>query len=98
MDVSKVLCPRWQGTFFAHMYAIRMPSGEFLEGAVNIQFDLNNRIFVASSGEVAPVSYTFAVDFSLAGQSGTRHSRCASAARVMERIACEPAVAFPSKN
>lgn len=47
------------------MYTIRMPSGEFLEGAINIQFDLNNQVFDASSREVVPGSYTFPVEISL---------------------------------
>ncbi len=54
------------------MYTIRMPSGEFLEGAINIQFDLNNQIFDASGSDVVPGSYTFPLEISLASTTNRR--------------------------
>lgn len=54
------------------MYTIRMPSGEFLQGEINIQFDLNNQVFDASSGDAVPGSYTFPVELSMASPENRR--------------------------
>lgn len=47
------------------MYTIKMPSGNFLEGQFNLNFELSNQVFSTSDASVLPGSYSFPADVQL---------------------------------
>lgn len=51
------------------MYAIRMPSGNYLEGRFNLSFELNNQVFSTSDSSVIPGSFSFPADAPLTGRN-----------------------------
>lgn len=52
------------------MYAIRLPSGEFLDTPTDLQipYELNNQVFSSASTDVLPGSFTFPFDLPLTGR------------------------------
>lgn len=49
------------------MYAIRMPSGRYLEGQFSLGFELNNQVFSTSDATTLPGSFSFPADVILTG-------------------------------
>ena len=52
------------------MYAIQLPSGEFLDTPTDLQipYELNNQVFSSASTDLLPGSYTFPFDLPLTGR------------------------------
>jgi len=52
------------------MYAIRLPSGEFLDTPTDLQisYELNNQVFASASTDILPGSFTFPFDLPLTGR------------------------------
>lgn len=51
------------------MYAIKMPSGNYLEGTFDLQFELSNQLFTSGSTDVLPGSFSFPVTVPLTGSN-----------------------------
>lgn len=51
------------------MYAIRLPSGSYLDGDFKLSFELNNQVFSNSDSSVLPGSFSFPADAPLTGRN-----------------------------